>query len=51
MISCNGLIQMLHDIVNTLPVTHDVPNMISLLQSIIKVLNIYLGQCFTTYSI
>ena len=47
--NCNILIQMLHDIINTLPVTHDEINMTSLIYSLIKVFNMYMNQCVQYY--
>jgi len=49
MTSCNTLIQILHNIIDTLPVTHDQVNMSSLIYSLVKVLNMYFNQCVQYY--
>lgn len=46
MTSCSTLISVLHNLVDTLPVTHDNTNMISIIQSFVKVINMYISQCY-----
>ena len=46
MTSCSTLIDIMHNIIDTFPVTHDDTNMISLIQSLIKVVNMWISQCY-----
>lgn len=46
MASCGTLIQIMHNIIDTLPVTHDNTNMISLIQSFVNIFNKWISQCY-----
>lgn len=46
MISCSTLIDIMHNIIDTLPVTYDDVNMLSLIQSFVKIINMWISQCY-----
>lgn len=46
MVSCSQIIQMMHDVIDTLTITHDVPTMNNLFWSIYKLFNMYVSQCY-----